>query len=378
MEHALPVVVIVLAEIIAILVIALGMALFLHIHKNRRHRAELNAVMGIARHVDMSAPVPGHAPTSEPPDTEFIARTNQSIGDIHEAIARLDVKLGQIHRDDQLHDEGIDHRVEEENAQVLALRAEVQVLTAALHELKQQHATLVQDLHTLRVGMEHHAQHNAQTIMKGEAIAAQHGFAITGNEFSLPDSLLAELVAVEKSAAVAVSAARAGTVLPAAAADTASVTAQQPVTQRAAALTQKIPRRTPGATKPREATIMAKTGTVDEPQYAFDPTQVDNSFNVPYFIPGAANTGINVEELDFEDLSLETRQALADIPDEQSQFDADRVFYQASPQTGIKAGWYFTLRGGKAHGPFGSKEAGERVLNEMIEHFKRNGDAGGR
>lgn len=123
---------------------------------------------------------------------------------------------------------------------------------------------------------------------------------------------------------------------------------------------------------------MAKTGTVDEPQYAFDPSRVDDSFNVPYFIPGAASTGINVEELDFDDLSLETRQALADTPDEHSQYDAERVFYQASPQTGIKAGWYFTLRGGKAHGPFGSKETGERVLNEMIEHFKRSGDAGGR
>jgi hypothetical protein len=147
---------------------------------------------------------------------------------------------------------------------------------------------------------------------------------------------------------------------------------------RAEARAQKIPRRSHVASKSREAPMVLKNGTVDEPQYAFDPAQVDESYHVPYFIPGAANTGINVEELAFEDLSLENQNALMDAPDEQTQFDSERVFYQASPHTGIKAGWYFTLRGGKAHGPFGSKEAGERVLNEMVEHFKRNGDAGGR
>ena len=118
--------------------------------------------------------------------------------------------------------------------------------------------------------------------------------------------------------------------------------------------------------------------TVDEPQYAFNASEIKDMFNVPLFIPGAANAGINVEELDFGGLNPEQPHDAADTGHEQPHYDAERVFYQSAEQSGIKPGWYFTLRGGITHGPFGSKEASARVLNEMIEQFKRTGDTGGR
>ena len=137
---------------------------------------------------------------------------------------------------------------------------------------------------------------------------------------------------------------------------------------------------TPGAAAAAVAVAATavKHETVDEPQYAFDPSTIDDLFNIPLFIPGAANEGINVEELDFADLNIEQPQDTPHPSHEHPHYDADRVFYQSAEKSGIKTGWYFTLRGGKTHGPFGSHEAGTRVLNEMIEQFKRTGDTGGR
>jgi hypothetical protein len=365
MENALPTVVIVLAEIITILVIALGVALYLYVRKNKRHRYEINAVMDIARHAEMSPPARDRAVQTVPVDAEFIARTNQSIGDIREAIARLDLRLVEIHNEDQLRNKEINHRIEEENTQFAAVREELQALTSTLHELKAQNESLEQELRNQRNMLEQHAQHEAETEAKTDMKPSPRGVAHLVDDFSLPDSVLAEMEELAKSAGA-----------PTTATSAASVTANKPELRRTTAQTQK--RAQLSQTASREDAVMVKNGTVDEPQYAFDPARIDDSFNVPYFIPGAANTGINVEELDFEDLNLESPPTPADTPNEQPHFHADRVFYQASPQTGIKAGWYFTLRGGKAHGPFGSKEASERVLSEMIEHFKRNGDAGGR
>ena len=97
MGSVLPTVIIVLAEVIVILLIALGVMLYLHLRKSKRHQHEMDALMGIARHAEKTpAPQDAHPaeptpmPTAHPDpptgegDTEFASRTNQSITEIRE------------------------------------------------------------------------------------------------------------------------------------------------------------------------------------------------------------------------------------------------------------------------------------------------------
>jgi hypothetical protein len=58
-------------------------------------------------------------------------------------------------------------------------------------------------------------------------------------------------------------------------------------------------------------------------------------------------------------------------------FHSDRIFYHSSLETGT-AGWCFEVRGGRVYGPFQTKEIAERILNGLIEVFKRTGNTGGR
>ncbi len=390
MENLPPILTIVLAQVTMILLAALGIGAYFHLRRTRRHRNEFKAVMEIARHVGLSSP-PRH--TGEHPETDaghmqsdslsmlvdddFTERTNRSIGEIREAIARLDVKFGQFHLEDELRDQDIDHKIEEENSQILGMCKELGEVTAALHELRTQQAALNQELQSLRVEVERRAAHDAETGAKpAPAVKPGHfdGEVTLIDDFSLPDSVLDELEEVVKTAAEAPATRKAAP---------RYVTA---VNSAPARMKPKVPRTTATPAHKAAAISMhapaaksaAVAQAVDEPQFAFDPAKIDDLFNAPYFIPGAANAGINVEELNYEDFNLDQPTGAADAAQEQPHYDADRVFYQSSPQTGLKAGWYFALRGGKTHGPFGTKEAGERVLREMIEHFKRSGDTGGR
>ncbi|MBK9132349.1 MAG: hypothetical protein IPM20_12030 [Gammaproteobacteria bacterium] len=370
-----PSLIIMLAGVITLLLCALIAGTWRYLRRNRIHQHELGAMIGLARHTgqSQSSSVPAAPPESA--YEEFVERTGRSIGDLHEAIARLDVKLGQAHHQDVLRDEELDRKIGQEDSLILALQKE-------LHDLGTRHANLEQNLHLLRAEIERLAARDSTVQAKTEARApisstapaSMHSLDATDkDDFTLPASVLNELDDVMKSAA-----------------------AQQPpaVRSQTARMKAKVPRRVSATPKAIAAPVTMNTArsaavltqavahpeksSVEEPQFAFDPARIDDLFTTPSFIPGAANTGINVEELDYEDMSLDGPHGETDGSHEQPHYDADRVFYQSSPQTGIKAGWYFSLRGGKTHGPFGNKEAGERVLKEMIDHFKRIGDSGGR
>lgn len=62
---------------------------------------------------------------------------------------------------------------------------------------------------------------------------------------------------------------------------------------------------------------------------------------------------------------------------QRARFRSDRIFYHSSLETGT-AGWCFEVRGGRVYGPFQTKELAERILNGLIEAFKRTGNTGGR
>lgn len=62
---------------------------------------------------------------------------------------------------------------------------------------------------------------------------------------------------------------------------------------------------------------------------------------------------------------------------QKARFRSDRIFYHSSLETGA-AGWCFEVRGGRVYGPFQTKELAERILNGLIEAFKRTGNTGGR
>lgn len=387
MNNLLPSLTVLLVGTIILLLSALGLVAGLHLRRSRLHQNDLQAVMDIARHVGQSpAARPGHAPRlpPEPIHEEFVERTNRTIGEIHEAIARLDVKLGQTHREDVMRDEELDRRIGKEDHRILALQQELQ-------DLRTRHTDLEQQLQQLRVGIEDRARREASAEVKtagtespspaetsiSTTAAAPAGGTTSMDDFALPESVLNELKEVVQSAtrqprpapAMKPQVARMPTDMPRPAAS-AHKTAAPP--------TPAHPATARSAVAVAHAVAHKEKVSVEEPQFAFDPARIDDLFNAPSFIPGAANAGINVEELDLEDLNPDPPDAGAENPEEPPHYDAERVFYQASPQTGIKAGWYFTVRGGKTHGPFGTKEAGERVLQEMIEQFKRTGDSGGR
>lgn len=381
MKNLLPSLTVLLVGTIALLLSALGIAVYLHLRRNRLHQSDLEAVMDIARHVGQSSTArPGHAPGILPEAAyeEFAERTNRSIGEIREAIARLDVKLGHTRREDVMRDEALAHKIGEEDNRILALQQE-------LRDLKARHTAFEQQLKQLRAGIERPARRDipvetgstapeppppATVAPKPAPVAID---TASKDDFTLPDSVLNELEEVARSAARR----------PASPAATPRV-ARATGTPNPEASAYKTAAPPLHATIGRSAVAMAhavaheKKASVEEPQFAFDPAQIDDLFNAPSFIPGAANAGINVEELEFEDLNPGLPREDAENPEKPSHYDAERVFHQTSPQPGIKAGWYFTLRGGKTHGPFGTKEAGERVLMEMIEQFKRTGDSGGR
>ncbi|MCO6412106.1 MAG: hypothetical protein J5I92_05115 [Thiogranum sp.] len=379
MNNLQPSLIIMLAGVIALLLCALVAGACLYLRRNRIHQHELGAMIGLARHAGQSHSQAAPAPPPESAYEGFVERTSRSIGDLHEAIARLDVKLGQTHHQDVLRDEELDRKIGQEDSRIVALQK-------ALHDLGTRHSNLEQNLQLLRAEIERLATTNSsaqaktaarRTSTSSTAPATTHTVnGMDKDDFTLPDSVLNELDDVMKSAA-----------------------ARQPppvptVKPQAARMKANVPRRISTAPKTvaapspvttaRSAAVLAQAvaqpekSSVDEPQFAFDPAQIDDLFSAPSFIPGAANTGINVEELDIGDLNPDPPAEGMGTTEKQPHYDAERVFYQASPQTGIKAGWYFTLRGGKTHGPFATKEAGDRVLKEMIEQFIRAGDHGGR
>lgn len=377
MNNVQPSLIIMLVGVIAILLCTLVVGACLVLRRNRIHQHELGAMIGLARHAGQShsSSVPAAPPESA--YEEFVERTGRSIGDLQEAIARLDVKLGQAHHQDVLRDEELDRKIGQEDGRILALQQE-------LHDLGTRQANLEQNLQLLHAEIERLAASNSavqamiearQAPTSSTAPASTHVIDATDkDDFTLPASVLNELDDVMKSAA-------AQQPLPAVKSQAARIKANVP--RRVSAAPKTVASPAP-ATATRSSAVLAQAvahpdkSSVDEPQFAFDPARIDDLFTAPSFIPGAANTGINVEELDFEDMSLDCPHGEMDGAHDQPHYDADRVFYQSSPQTGIKAGWYFSLRGGKTHGPFGSKEAGERVLKEMIDHFMRIGDSGGR
>jgi len=375
MNNVLPSLIIMLAGVIALLLCALVVGACLHLRRHRIHQHELGAMIGLARHAGQSHS--RSAPTASPESAyeEFVERTGRSIGDLHEAIARLDVKLGQTHHQDVLRDEALDRKIGQEDSRILALQKE-------LHDLGTRHANLEQNLQLLRAEIERLAARHSTAQAKTEARqtsttsttpASGHAIDATDNDdFTLPASVLNELDEVMKTAAAH---------QPPAAVKTQAVRMKANVPRRVSAAPKAVAAPAPPS---RSAAVLAQAvahpekSSVEEPQFAFDPARIDDLFTAPSFIPGAANTGINVEELEFGDLNPDPPAEGEETKDMQPHYDAERVFYQASPQTGIKAGWYFTLRGGKTHGPFATKEAGDRVLMEMIKQFIRAGDNGGR
>jgi hypothetical protein len=322
MGSVLPTVIIVLAEVIVLLLIALGVMLYLHFHKNKRHRHEVTALMGIARHAEKTptpqdaphdAPAPSAhptAPTGEA-DKEFADRTDQSIAEIREAITRLDTRLGQFHHEDKLHNKDLEHQIAEESSQIQVVRKELHDIALAMQELKSQHATLDQDLHNLRVEIEQHALHElparAAAPEKNAAVKKGTYKYVTPpassppphdptliDDFTLPDAVLEELEEVAKSEPH----------------DTLATVDAPPATKTASSAENKSVHEPAAADAPRPAAKASpahggKAGgngaasTVDEPQYAFNASEIKDMFSVPLFIPGAVNAGINVEELDF-------------------------------------------------------------------------------
>ncbi len=375
MKNLQPSLTVMLVGVNALLLCALIATAYLHLRGNRRHQHDLKTVLGIVRHAGQTSAAP-----SETAYEEFVESTHRDIGDIRETIARLDVKLGQSQHQDVLRDEELDRRIGQEDGRILGIQKE-------LDDFRARQSALEQSLQQLRAEIEQLAARDRLANSKAEpdhseassspsAHAAHTVDATPVDDFKLPDSVLNELEEVMHSATAHQSsptpAAR-----PQAVRIKTNVPRRIPVAEQAVA-TPAHASAARSAVATAQAVAHKEKPSVEDPQFAFDPARIDDLFNAPLFIPGAANAGINVEELEIGDLNMETQAAGAENQGKQPLYDAERVFYQASPQTGIKPGWYFTLRGGKTHGPFASKEAGDRVLKEMIEQFIRAGDSGGR
>jgi len=58
-------------------------------------------------------------------------------------------------------------------------------------------------------------------------------------------------------------------------------------------------------------------------------------------------------------------------------FRSKRIFYH-NALTADSSGWCFAVRGGAVYGPFETRGFAERMLEGLIEKFKRSGDTGGR
>jgi len=58
-------------------------------------------------------------------------------------------------------------------------------------------------------------------------------------------------------------------------------------------------------------------------------------------------------------------------------FRSKRIFYHNALDTD-SSGWCFAVRGGAVYGPFETRSFAERMLEGLIEKFKRTGDTGGR
>ena len=66
------------------------------------------------------------------------------------------------------------------------------------------------------------------------------------------------------------------------------------------------------------------------------------------------------------------------ILDDTVYFRSDRVYYQAAINPGTanepatEAGWYISMRGGYAYGPFPDREVAQTILDGLIKRLKRN------
>ena len=58
-------------------------------------------------------------------------------------------------------------------------------------------------------------------------------------------------------------------------------------------------------------------------------------------------------------------------------FRSKRIFYHNTLDAN-SGGWCFAVRGGAVYGPFETRSFAERMLEGLIEKFKRTGDTGGR
>lgn len=412
----LPTLTVVLAEIIVILLIALVAALFMHLRKVRRHRAEIDALMGIVEQFSSNGDCPAPAyqagaaasrpadalsppmteksdasrangePAAQLIDAELADRTDRDIAAIKQALATFEAQLDQSRHEALLLGKDLYHKVEAENIQMTQVKKELREVRESIGRLSVQYQSLHKDARRLREeagafeahgGVGAASQRGVSSTTLQSSSRAALGSRAVADDFTLPESLLGEIEDLmknsqEESQLKQVTASAAGQGNPA---PGTAKTTKQPAADTGHSWG--------GATHPpaRAADESAENtdkSAVDEPQFAFDPLRVEDKLNIPTFIPGSVDAGINVEEINYEEVNPEEAPRHPEEPGNRTTFAADRVFHQASTQSGIKPGWYFSLRGGKAHGPFGSKEAAERVLNEMIEQFKRTGDTSGR
>lgn len=79
--------------------------------------------------------------------------------------------------------------------------------------------------------------------------------------------------------------------------------------------------------------------------------------------------GIDVEEINLNDLDAMIPQGFRDGLGAPSCFDEKKIFFHASLEDGMDQGWYFNGFGDYPHGPFADKDVAARVMKEMHEQI---------
>lgn len=451
MGNISPTATIILAELAAVLVVALGIVLYFKLRKGPDARADFDTLFQpqAAQSVATRAPPPedpppvvsdaaarnvalvdsptGQSPANTPPggaaehgaapratiDPAFAAQTEQLIADLRAELETTKNRVAQLSHDNKLMSKELERMMENERSDVkhvqkdvIRLRRHVEELEPTVTELDEQYRQLSKTLKSVRMEVDTLANEYAAAYTNTRQTADKEERARPAAADAPPETPSVQATAAATNEAPS----------PAAAPDTpsrpedadpslidspleafnealaeAETVDDAPDGDSQASIESDLSEQAPsknaaGRDEPQETAPQHPAGGADTSadESAGSPpagsSTLERLFDAPAtFKAGDSREGINVQEIDLEELNIDDPHGLTTDPDHPAHFEVDRVFYQTSTESPeISQGWYFSVRGGDVHGPFKDKETAERVLNEIIKQYQEAGNSGGR
>lgn len=344
MDNLLPTITVLMAEASVVLLLLLGFLSWRYLRRKRQHEAEIETLIAMAQGREISVPsvaaatTPAQQPTAsgaEPAVSESNVAAESGSADSHEPAASAQ-EIAAPEPVQQRAAPAIDYS--ELVARLAEIRHAQELMDAKLNQLRHDHQKLAANIFRALEKTGKDVTAGRHEIERTQQLLVELRKRIT----ALPGMLSKPLASITASPTHA-----------------KSSPAPTPAPQHAG------PRDTIAEIHHAEIAAVAAEEhhglDPHDPDLILDKETLDRIAEPAHHVPG--NGGIAVEEISLDD--LDPRDIHEAISVKSPLFaTATQVFFQSSTQDTAQ-GWYFSINGGPAQGPFSDKLTAELVMEEV-------------